>query len=147
MQANKLRRLASRVLKCGQSKIWIDPNGLERLKEALTKEDVRLLVKDGVIRERRDAGHSRGRARVLHAKKRKGRKSGAGKRTGTRKARVGQKRRWMANVRSQRETLQRLRKEGKIKGAFTYSKLYNMVKGGYFKGRKHLEQTATGVVK
>ncbi len=147
MQANKLRRLAASVLKCGKSKIWIDPVALDRLKEAMTKEDVRVLVKDGIIKERRDAGHSRGKARILQAKKRKGRKAGKGKRTGTKKARVQRRERWMANVRSQRTMLRKLRAEGKITGERSYSKLYHMVTGGYFRGRKQLEQLAMGVVK
>ena len=70
-------------MKCGNSRIWISPDALDRLKEAMTKEDVRLLIKDGVIRWKKESGHSRGRARVLQAKKRKGRKSGEGKRSGT----------------------------------------------------------------
>ncbi|HIH16520.1 MAG TPA: 50S ribosomal protein L19e [Candidatus Diapherotrites archaeon] len=144
MQANKLRRLAASVLKCGKSKIWISPDALDRLKEAMTKEDVRLLIKDGVIRWKKESGHSRGRARVLQAKKRKGRKSGEGKRSGTKKARVKQRLRWIANVRAQRAVLRKLRAEDQLKGEFTYAKLYNMVKGGYFKGKKQLEQLATG---
>jgi len=147
MQTNKLRRLAAIVLKCGKSKIWVDPVAQERLAEAMTKEDVRTLIKDGVIKERRDPGHSRGRARALQIKRRKGRKAGKGKRTGTKKARVKPKQRWMANVRAQRMWLRKLRTEDQIKGEHSYSKLYNMVKGGYFKGKRHLEQVATGVMK
>ena len=147
MQADKLRRLAASILKRGKTKIWMDPNGLERFNESMTKEDVRLLIKDGVIRKRKDAGHSRGRARLLHAKKKKGRKSGRGKRTGTRKARVQPKKRWMANVRALRTSLRKLRTEGKLKGEYTYSRLYRMVKGGYFRGKKQLEQLATGASK
>jgi len=53
----------------------------------------------------------------------------------------------MANVRALRTSLRTLRTEGKLKGEYTYSKLYRMVKGGYFRGKKQLDQLATGVGK
>lgn len=138
MNDKKARRVAAGILKAGKTKIWISPDGTERIGQAMTKEDVRALIKDGIIRKRKDKGQSRGRARVLLAKKRRGRKRGRGKRTGTKKARLGGKAGWIKNVRAQRRVLGELKKSG-AKFKKPVREIYLMVKGNYFKGKKYLQ--------
>ncbi len=130
MDLNKLKALAAKTLKVGQSRIKIID--AEKAGEAITREDVRSLYKEGAIKVAPLRGASRGRARVLEAKKKAGRKVGAGKRKGTKKAREGKKKKWMVQVRAQRRRL-------KAKKPSNYRKLYKMIKGGYFKSLKHLE--------
>ncbi len=140
MKVDKIKRLASDLLKCGKNKVWFDPENVDKIQEAITKEDVRALIKEGIIRERNDNEQSRGRARVLKGKKAKGRKRGFGKRGGTKKARGEKHKRWIANIRSQRKKLTELReKHPKEVSKIGYTKLYKKVKGGFFKGKKYIE--------
>lgn len=130
MELNKVRALAAKTLKVGQSRIRIVDG--EKASEAITREDIRTLKKEGAIKVLPVKGTSRGRARVLAAKKKAGRKTGPGKRKGTRKTREKKKKKWMTQVRAQRKHLKAKRPEN-------YRSLYKMVKGGYFKSLKHLE--------
>ncbi|HLC92549.1 MAG TPA: 50S ribosomal protein L19e [archaeon] len=139
MNERKARLVAARILKVGESKIWINPEQLARVGEAMTKEDLRALIKEGVVKKRLDHLQSRGRARVLLAKKKKGRKRGKGKRTGTKKARKGDKKMWMKNVRAQRRVLAELKESG-AKFKKTPREIYLMIKGNYFRGKNYLKQ-------
>lgn len=130
MELNKLRTLAAKVLKVGKTRIRI--TNADKASEAITREDIRTLHKDRAIKVLPVTGTSRGRARVLKAKKKAGRKNGPGKRKGTKKARSNPKKKWMERVRAQRKLL-------KQKRPANYRKLYKMVKGGYFKSIKQLE--------
>ncbi len=145
MRQEKVRRLASSVLRCGLNSVWLDPKQGEKISSVMTKEDVRALVQEGVIKKRLVNSQSRGRARALKGKRQKGRKRGKGKRKGTKKARVEKKRRWIGSVRSQRKMLKKLRKESpKAVEKAGYRSLYKRVKGGYFKGKKYLEAAVKG---
>ncbi len=138
MELGKIKRLSARLLKVGETRIWINPSETEKIGEALTKEDVRGLIADGLIKARKQAGTSRARAKKLQEKKKKGLKRGQGKRTGTKNARANKKRTWIKNVRAQRKTLKKMKKD-EVKLKKSYSKIYKMIKGGYFKGKKYLE--------
>lgn len=143
MKLKKLKELAAQIMKAGQSRIWIDSSQMEKTKEALTKDDVRRLIVEGIVKKKAFIGVSRGRARVLLKKRRAGRKKGFGKRTGTKRARSKSKSAWPSKIRAQRRVLKELKKNKKIK-YLGYATLYRMAKGGYFRGKKHLEKTATG---
>ncbi|HLC79024.1 MAG TPA: 50S ribosomal protein L19e [archaeon] len=146
MNDKKARRIASSILKVGQTKIWISPEHGEGIAQAMTKEDVRSLIKQGTIKKRNDALQSRGRARVLLAKKRKGRKSGRGKRTGPKSARKRARKSWISNVRAQRRVLREMKKSG-VKFKKPARQIYLMVKGNYFKGKKYLNTMVEGASK
>lgn len=136
MELDKIKRLAAQILKSGENKVWINPEEAEKAKEAMTKEDVRALIKEGIIKKRKDNAQSRGRARKLSEKKSKGRKKGKGKRKGTKKARVEKKKAWMGKVRAQRKTLKKYKKE---LDTSVYRKAYSRITGGFFRGKKHVE--------
>ncbi len=141
MNAQKAKEISARILNVGKSRVWIDPEEIERVKEAITKEDVRVLVGEGVIKKSRREAQSRGRARKLGGKKKKGRKKGEGKRRGSHKTRSKRKKAWISSVRAQRRTLTELRESNpKEVEKIGYGKLYRMVKGGYFKGKKYVER-------
>lgn len=146
MQLNKIRRLASQILKTGQNKVWLNPAEMKRISEALTKDDVRQLITERIVKKQRPKGHSRGAARILRQKKKKGRKRGFGKRRGTQKARVQKKKRWISAVRGQRKFLADL-KEKKTVDSKTYTLIYKRIKGGYFKGKKQIEAMVASVKK
>ena len=134
----KIKAIAQRLLNCGETKLWMNPAELERIKESMTTEDIRALIKDGIIKRKKEQQHSRGRARILRGKKRKGRKRGFGKRTGRKKARMQRKKSWILSVRALRKHVRLLRVEKKIDRKM-YSKIYNLIKGGYFKGKRYID--------
>ena len=140
MDLDKVKRIAASVLKTGRQTIWFNPEETNKIKEVMTKEDVRGLVKEGVIKKRKPQGQSKARARKLKEKKRKGRKSGRGKRKGTKKTRSEKKTNWIKRVRSQRKTLKELQKDDpKAVESVGYGKVYRMIKGNYFKGKKYVK--------
>lgn len=138
MDLRNQRRLAAEVLKCGENRIWIDPEQTEEVEKAVTRRDVRNLVKQGVIKARKKKGVSRGRARKLHAQQKKGRRRGYGSRKGTAYARLPKKRRWIRTIRPIRAYLRELKKE-KLIDKSMYRKYYIRAKGGEFKSKHHLK--------
>lgn len=131
------KRIAARLLKRSIKRVKLDPAQLEDIKEALTKADIRGLIKDGAIRGVPKKGVSRGMARKKHLKKRKGQLRGHGRRKGKATARTPAKRAWMNRVRLQRRVLRELRESKRIDPA-TYRQLYLKSKGGFFRSRRHL---------
>lgn len=70
------KRLASAVLKCGKRKIWLDPNETTEIGNANSRQNVRKLIKDGLIIRKPTVIHSKSRVRRAMAARRKGRHSG-----------------------------------------------------------------------
>ncbi|KAE8730938.1 60S ribosomal protein L19 [Hibiscus syriacus] len=70
------KRLAASVLKCGRGKVWLDPNEINEISMANSRQNVRKLVKDGFIIRKPTKIHSRSRARRMKEAKRNGRHSG-----------------------------------------------------------------------
>jgi len=137
MTQSTIRRLASSIIGVGQSKIWFDPLSNEKIGEALTRDDVRALIKEGKIVAKPTRGVCRIRARIRKEGKRKGRHSGPGSKKGTRKARSNPKELWIAKVRSQRRILSALI-NSKVLERANYRSVYLKVKGNSFKGKKNL---------
>ena len=131
------RRIAAELLKCGENRVWIDPNALDEVKDAVTKDDVRNLIKRGLIKKKPIKGTSRVRANYIKMQKEKGRRKGQGSRKGRKYARYPRKLRWMKTIRPIRKTLRDLRDSGKI-DRHTYRRFYLLAKGGVFKNRNHL---------
>ena len=132
------RRLASEVLDVGIGKVYIDPERMEDVKQAITRQDIRSLIRDGAIKKKPEKGSSRGRIRKRIIQRRKGRQKGPGHRKGTWNARYPKKKRWMNRIRAQRKFL-KLMKEKSVLGGSDYRKLYRRVKGGFFRSVAHLK--------
>jgi len=130
-----VRRLAAEVLGVGESRIWIDPSRIDDAAAAISRDDVRRLIKEGVISVRPESTPSRGRARLRALKKRQGRGRGPGSRKGPR---YDEKRLWILRVRAQRKLLKELKEKGLI-DAKTFREVYRLVKGGMFRSRAHLK--------
>jgi large subunit ribosomal protein L19e len=131
------RRLAADVMAVGANRVRIDPDRLEEVAGAVTRGDVRKLVKAGVITRAQKQGVSRGRGRHLDKQKAKGRRSGPGSRKGAMYARLPRKDRWMALIRALRDELRGLREKGAIDRA-VYREYYVRAKGGQFRSRAHM---------
>jgi large subunit ribosomal protein L19e len=133
------RRLASQILKIGKNRVWIDPERTDDADAAITREEIRKLIHEGVIRKLPDKGVSRSRARILHAKKKKGRRSGPGSKTGASGARVTKKEAWMLKIRALRKKLRKV-KSNKTITETNYRKLYKMASSGRFESVGDLER-------
>ena len=136
---NSQRRLAAQVLKIGRNRVWIDPERTEDVETAMTRDEIRRLIHEGVIKSLPVTGISRARARILHGKKKKGRRSGPGSRTGTVHARVSKKEAWMGKIRVLRKKLREL-KAKKIIPENAYQQLYRMAGSGRFASVADLER-------
>jgi len=129
--------MAKELLNCGSERVWFDPAQLERISQAVTREDIRKLIDSGVISKHQKQGVSRVRAKVIAKQKRKGLRKGPGKRKGTANARLGKKSKWMLKIRALRKLLKGLRKEGTVDRS-TYRKLYLKSKGNAYRDKGHL---------
>lgn len=137
MDLKNQKRMAAEILGCGISRVWIDPNRIEDVAEAITRADIRTAIASGTIRALPKKGISKGRIRYLQQQKKKGRRRGPGSRKGAAGARHPRKRLWIRTIRPIRATLRELRDEGKISRS-VYREFYLKAKGGMFKSRHHL---------
>ena len=127
MSYNKQRKLAAKVLKCGESRIWIHPDS-EKVKQAITRNDIRSFIKEGIIKK---LPEKKNNSTKKTRQQRKGTKKGRAK------ARMGKKSSWLRIIRPQRRLLKEMReKQELVEGA--YRKVYRRVKGGAFRSKAHL---------
>ena len=139
MNLSSQRRLASAVLDCGVHRVWIDPERADEVSMAITRAEIRALIKGNAIKALSKNSPSKGRTRVLATKKKKGRRIGPGSKKGKKYAVVSRKTRWMNRIRAQRKQLVKLR-ENRIISVSTYRSLYRKAKGGTFRSVAELQR-------
>jgi len=121
------KRLAADVLNVGIHRVWLDPSRIEDIKEALTKQDIRDLIKDNAIK-----------AKATNHKKVKKKKK---KRTiGKTKKRVKRrKEKYIMLIRKLRRYLKGL-KENKKLISKEYHYIRRLAKAGNFKSLEALKE-------
>jgi len=130
------RRLAAEILKVGENRVWIDPDRVDEVEIAITRQEIRKLIHESKIKSLPKKGVSRSRARVFHAKRKKGLKRGPGKRS---KRSISTKQIWIIKIRSLRRRLRDLR-ERRVITEKTYRHFYRMAGSGVFDSTVELER-------
>lgn len=138
MNLKNKKRISASLLKAGLKRVWFNPDKLSEIKEGITKDDMRSLIKEGTIRVKQKKGISRGRLRKKLIQKRKGRGKGYGTRKGKATARMPRKRVWINKVRKQRGFI-KLLKDKKVIDSKAYLQLRLKIKGGFFRSKRHLK--------
>ena len=131
------RRMAASILKCGVNRVWMDHDRTDEIAKAVTKDDIRVLIRGGAVKSRQVKGISRGRKKLNAKQKEKGRRRGQGSRKGAKYARSPKKKQWIRTIRPLRTFLRSLRDDGKV-GKSDYRKYYRKAKGGEFRSKHHL---------
>ncbi|MCX6695670.1 MAG: 50S ribosomal protein L19e [Candidatus Altiarchaeota archaeon] len=134
------KNLAAKIMKVGATRVQFNPERLEDVAGALTREDIRGLIKSGAINAKQKKGNSRGRIRFKNEQKAKGRSKGHGNRTGKKTARTPPKTKWINKIRALRNELRKMRDEKVIEPGM-YRKLYLQAKGNLFQSRRHLRES------
>jgi large subunit ribosomal protein L19e len=135
------RRLAAQIMKVGKNRVWIDPQRIEDVESAITREEVRKLVHEQIIKASAIQGVSRGRAKVIQSKKRRGRRKGPGSKSGTPRAVITKKEAWMLKIRALRRRLRELKANRTVTEG-TYRDLYMIAGSGRFVSIADMERYA-----
>ena len=142
------RRMAASILKCGDNRVWMDPDRTDEIAKAVTRGDVKILIGGKAIRSAQIKGISSGRKKFAKKQKEKGRRRGHGSRKGAKYARLPRKERWIRTIRPIRAYLKQLR-DDKTLNPKAYRKYYRKAKGGEFRSKHHLKThlIADGILK
>lgn len=135
LKAQKM--IAAKILKCGKTRVWMDPSRIADIAEAITTEDIRKMIKDGVIRTNNKKGNSNFRTKKNAEQKAKGRRRGRGSFKGAKGTRHNKKVIWMKTIRTIRKQIVELKEKKNIDN-ITYRDLYMKSKSGYFRSKAHV---------
>ncbi len=124
------KRLAASILKVGLSKVWLDPEHFEDIKNAISRKDIKRLIEKGYIKKKS--------GKIPYPKEKKDRKQRVGSRKGKKGARTDKKRAWINTIRPIRKMLNELKEQGKIDKEI-YKTAYRLAKAGTFRSRSHLK--------
>lgn len=129
------KKIAGDILKCGVSRVRILDE--KQVEEAITRQDIRNLIRKGLIVKIQKKGTSKAFSKQLYRQKKKGRRRGVGTRRGTYTARNPKKYLWIKTVRPLRKLLKELLLNSQIEKK-NWKLLYSMVKGGSFRSKGHM---------
>jgi large subunit ribosomal protein L19e len=130
MSLKTQKRLAASILKSGETRIKIDPEQIDRVESAITREEIKKLIHEGVIKKVKAKGISKGRKKASKKRRTPGNVKGHS---------ISKKELWVNKIRKIRKQLKTLR-DKKLITKKVYRKLYAMAKGGAFKDSAHLKE-------
>ena len=139
MSLKSQRRLAADILKVGEGRVWIDPERIDYVETAITREEIRKLIHEKVVKSLPEKGVSRARAKVLAQKRKKGLRRGPGGKSGSARSKISKKQAWMNRIRPLRKRLTDLKNSRDITES-AYRKLYDMSESGVFESNAALER-------
>ncbi|HET7644753.1 MAG TPA: 50S ribosomal protein L19e [Nitrososphaeraceae archaeon] len=135
----KKRELVARMLKVGSNRVKFEPDKLDDISDSITRDDIRSLIKNGVIWTSKPKGTSRSRAKAkLEVKKKHG--TGPGSKKGHKTARTGKKELYVKKIRTMRYHLKVLKDRNDINREIFWS-LYKKINGGQIRSLAHLRGT------
>jgi large subunit ribosomal protein L19e len=137
MNLKTKKKIVKSLLNIGNKRVWIDPSKLKEVKEAITKKDMKNLIKKEIIVIKQKKGPSKSRIRRSKIQFAKGRGRGIGSRRGGSNARLSKKLQWIIKIRNQKNLLKSLRNNSSISRK-TYRLLYKKAKGGFFRSKRHI---------
>ena len=140
MNLGKQKQLAARTLGVSTKRVKFVTDSADarrNLKEVISRDAVRDLVAEGIIKKVPVKGNSRTRANKILEQKKKGRRSGQGSRKGTANARFNSKKKWMIKIRALRALLKKFKDEGRL-DTKTNRDLYQKAGGNFFRNKRHM---------
>jgi large subunit ribosomal protein L19e len=130
------RRLVSRILGVGMDRVKFDPENLDEVADAITRDNIRSLITAGVIEIKSIKGTSKGRSYFKKLQRRKrGTKQGSKK--GSKGARKGRKEIYVRKIKAMRHQL-KVSKERKEITNDSYWTLYKQASGNQVRNLAHL---------
>ncbi len=135
MSIKLTKRVAADIMGRGVSKVRVNPTALAEAEKAITREDVRALIKSGGVYAIKEKDNISMNSKLLKKKRAQGRRRGIGRKKGTRKARASLE--YKQKIRGQRRILAALKGEKAIDN-MTFKSLYRLVKGGTFASKASL---------
>lgn len=130
------KRLVSRVVGVGLSRIKFDPESSDDIADAITRDNIRSLITAGAITIKPAGGTSRGRAKFKKRQKQK-RGTTTGSKKGKKGARVGKKRVYVNKVRALRRRLKVAKDREEITNS-QFWELYRKIGGNTVRNVAHL---------
>ena len=135
----KKRELVARMLNVGSNRVKFEPDKLDDIADSITRDDIRSLIKNGVILTSKPKGTSRSRAKAkLEVKKKHGR--GPGSKKGRKTARTGKKELYVKKIRTMRYHLKVLKDRNDVNREIYWS-LYKKINGGQIRSLTRLRAT------
>ncbi|UCD20870.1 MAG: 50S ribosomal protein L19e [archaeon] len=119
------KQMAARVMKVGVNKVYFDPERMDDIKEAVTKQDIVTLIKDKAIKKRPIRGVKKRAHKKKLERKKKGRRRGVGK---VRKRVNKRKQTYVKKIRKIRDYLQKVKP---LIPKEEFLKIKKLIKGGY----------------
>jgi large subunit ribosomal protein L19e len=130
------KRLVSRVVGVGLSRIKFDSESTDDIADAITRDNIRSLISSGAITIKAAKGTSRGRSKIKKIQKgKRGTKPGSKK--GSKGARVGKKRVYVNKVRALRHRL-KVAKDRKEITNHQFWEVYRKIGGNTVRNIAHL---------
>jgi len=124
---NLQKKIAAKILKCGENRVWLDPTNV-KIKTAITRNDIRRFIKEGFIKKFPEK-------RKVKLKEKRQQRTGSIK--GSIGARESKKTNWLKVVRPQRKILKELKSKNKL-SLHAYRAVYKLIKGNFFRSKTHL---------